>query len=423
MGDTSKVYKGNVIFTKEARRFTCIEHGHLVVENGKVVGSFGELPEKFANCEVVDFGDNLIIPSFIDLHLHASQFENIGLGLDKQLLPWLKAYTFPEEYKFRDLEYAKLVYDRFVDELILNGTTRAVVFATVFSESTSYLMDTMQKRGIGGYVGKVNMDRNSTKYLNEDTDVSISETEKFLLKYADTNLRVKPIITPRFTPTCTDKLMFALGELAEKYNVPVQSHLSENCDEIAWVRELVPSAKNYADTYDRCGLFGQTPTIMAHCVFPTEDEIVLMKERGVFVAHCPLSNIGISSGLAPIRKLMKFGINVGLGTDISGGHSISMIDSIVSAVQSSKLYKVYVDNASEYLTLSEAFYLATKGSGKFFGKVGSFEQGYDFDCLVIDDSRIKGINQRSLKQRIERFIYNGTNENIVKRFAFGKEIV
>lgn len=421
MNEEIKIYKGNVIFTKTPDAFEIIENGYIVVYDGKIKHVSSSLPKEFENVEVKDYSDKLIIPSFVDLHLHAPQYENIGLGMDKELLPWLDTYTFPEESKYRDLDYAKKVYPNLIRELWENGTTRCVVFGTIHRESTEFLMELFLESGFGAYVGKVNMDRNSPDFLIETPKESLNETELFLKKYVDYSDKVKPIVTPRFVPACSTEIMLGLSDLAKKYNVPVQSHLSENKGEIAWVKELHPDCDNYSLVYDKHGLFGgELKTVMAHCVYLSDEEIELLKSKGVFIAHCPTSNLNIYSGIAPVKKYMSYGIDVGIGSDIAGGHTLSILKCIASAIQSSKMYTICVDDRYGMLSMSEAFYLATKGGGKFFGKVGSFEEGYDFDALIIDDSPIYSVLDKTVEQRLEKFIYSGDISCISERYAFGK---
>ena len=190
--------------------------------------------------------------------------------------------------------------------------------------------------------------------------------------------------------------------------------------EIAWVAELEPESKSYGDAYNRYGLFGQTPTIMAHCVWTDGEELELMQRNGVMVAHCPTSNLNLSSGMAPIRTFLEKGIRVGFGSDISAGHSLSLFRTMVYAIQVSKMH-FQRDHSKPFLTLSEAFWLATKSAGSFFGQVGSFEPGYEFDALVIDDHDLNHDNY-SLAERLERFIYLGDDRQIVRRFCRGREI-
>lgn len=417
-----KAYKGNIIFTETKDKFTTLEGGYVVVDGNRVKGTFDSLPSEYKDVEVIDYGDKLIIPGFVDTHIHAPQFSNRGLGLDAELLPWLETYTFPEEAKFADTDYAKKVYSRFVKELWKVGTTRAVVFSSIHKESTEVLMDLFLESGLGAFVGKVNMNRNSPDDLTEVTEDSLRDTEEILKKYSDRSCIVKPIVTPRFVPSCTGDIMGKLGELAKKYDVPVQSHLSENRGEIEWVKELHPESKNYASVYESFKLFGQQPTVMAHSVHNDDEEMKMMAKSGVFVAHSPDSNLNLSSGIAPIKKYLANGVNVGLATDVSGGHTISIQESMTTAAQVSKVRWVYVDDTHEALSTPEVFFIGTKGGGKLFGKVGSFEEGYEFDALVIDDSTIPDINERTLEERIERFIYIGDDRNIEERFVAGKKL-
>lgn len=417
-----KILKGNIVFTKNKDKFEVFEDSHIIIKDGKVLDIQKALSDEYKNIEVEDLGDKIIIPGFNDIHLHAPQYPNLGLGLDKELLPWLETYTFPEEAKNIDPEYAKKEYKLFVKSLWKYGTTRAVVFASLHQKATEILMDYFNEVGMGAYVGKVNMNRNSPDNLIETTKDSIERTENILKKYNDKNALVQPIITPRFVPSCDTELMNALGNLAEKYDVKVQSHLSENKGEIAWVKDLHPESKNYADVYDKAKLFGQQPTVMAHCIYVTEDEMDLMAKNQVYVAHCPTSNFNLSSGIAPIRKFLNKNIPVGIGTDISAGHTVSMMTTIVTAIQASKMYWLYVNDDEECLSTTEAFYLATKGGGSFFGKVGSFEKDYEFDALVIDDSSLSDYNKRTIEERVQRFIYTGDDRQISKRYVRGKEL-
>lgn len=411
--------KGNIIFTKELGKFEVCEKGYIVVEDDEIVGVFSELDEKYKDIEVIDYGDNLLIPGFVDLHVHAPQYPNIGLGLDKELMPWLETYTFPEEAKYKDLCYAEKVYSRFVHDLWKNGTTRAVVFGTIHKEATKRLMDLFAEAGLGAYVGKVNMDRNSPEFLCEETEQSINDTLEIVKEYGNKYELVKPIITPRFVPSCTPELMEALGKIAKEYQVPVQSHLSENFGEICFVKELHPDAPFYGSIYDKYGLFGDTPTIMAHCVLCSEDEVNLLVEKGVFIAHNPNSNCNLASGIAPIRRLLSRGIPIGLGSDVSGGHTLSMANACVIASQVSNIKWIQSDRIDKPLSTADSFYLATKGGGAFFGKVGSFEPGYKFDCLVIDDSCLPHFKPLTILERLQKFLYTGDDRNIKARYING----
>ncbi|WP_430886597.1 guanine deaminase [Fusibacter sp. JL216-2] len=417
-----KAYKGHVVYTASPEAFTVIENGYIVVENGIVKAVSHEMPKELDQSQVVDYGDRLIMPGFVDLHFHAPQYPNIGLGLDKELLPWLEDYTFPTEAKFADTDFADRVYRKVVHELLRQGTTRVVLFATIHLESSKLLARILDESGIGAYVGKVNMDRNSSEILIESTENSLRDTEAFINAFEGVSDRVKPIITPRFVPTCTPEVMEGLGQLARKYNVPVQSHISENLGEVKWVSELHPEFKDYASVYDHFGLLNDQ-TIMAHCVHNTDDEIGMMAERGTFSAHCPNANYNLSSGIMPVRKFLSAGVQVGLGTDVGAGHKVSIAQVMSQAVQGSKMVWQMVDNSLAPLTTSEVFYMATKGGGAFFGNVGSFEPGYEFDALVIDDKSLQIELERSIEERVQRYIYCGDDRNIKARFVKGQEIL
>ena len=420
-----KIYRANILHTPTPDRLEIIPRGYVVVgSDGLVEGVYTELPENLDwRRQVMDFGDKLLIPAFNDLHVHAPQYRNMGLALDLELLPWLNTYTFPEETKYADPEYARRLYRRFVHELWMQGTMRSAVFATIHPEATRILADLFIQAGMGAYVGLVGMNRNSPDTL-QNTTAEVMEGMRMLKKHLDEHNPsglVRPIITPRFVPSCSDKMLTALGEYATETGLPVQSHLSENRSEIDWVKELEPESTCYGDAYNRYGLFGQTPTLMAHCCYTDGEEMELMKKNGVYVVHCPMSNSNLSSGMAPIRKFLNAGINVALGTDVSAGHHMSMLRVMQYAIQVSKLNYAQTKGEMPFLSLSEVFYLATKGGGSFFGKVGSFEPGYEFDALLVDDTYLN-YDHYTLPQRLERYIYLGDDRDIKRRFCRGVEL-
>lgn len=416
-----KVYRGNIVFTKTKDKFSIYKNGFILVADGKVKKVMNDLPKEYEKYEIVNYGDNLIIPGFVDLHFHAPQFANLGLGLDKELIPWLESYTFPEEAKFKDLNYAEKIYKSVVKELWRQGTTRVVLFSSLHIEGTKVLFNLLIKSGLGAYIGKVNMDRNSPDYLIEDTEQSIKDTEEIIKEYINKSKLVSPIITPRFVPSCTPKLMKKLGELAEKHNLPIQSHLSENHSEIEWIKELHKECSSYTGVYETYGLLKRGKTIMAHCIHNTEEEISMLKAYKIFAAHCPTSNSNLSSGIMPVRRFLQEGIPVGLGSDVSAGHKISIPSVMNMSIQFSKLKWLESNKALDSLSTSEVFYLGTKGGGEFFGKVGSFEEGYDFDALVIDDSSL-GNTSISIEERLQRYIYIGDDRNIIHRYVSGMKI-
>jgi guanine deaminase len=411
------IIKGTFIDTPTKDEFR-IRKGCILVEEGLIKNFSLENPDN--SLKLFDYSNKLIIPGLSDLHLHAPQYPNAGLGLDLELLQWLEKYTFPEESKYKEVAYAKKAYQVFVDDLTKSAITRASIFATLHTDITLLLMDLLEQKKFCAFVGKVGMDRNSPEFYTETNGKE--ETKKFLEECEKKNYTyVKPIITPRFTVSCTDDYMKYMGELAKEYNIPVQSHLSENLDEIELVKNLT-GTKFYGESYDRYGLFGsETKTIMAHCVHSPEEEVNLIKKNGVYIAHCPTSNSNLASGISPAAKYLREGCNIGLGSDISGGHTLDLFEVMRHAIQVSKLNYRHIHQDQKPLTLSETFFMATNKGGSFFGKVGTFEKDYEFDAIVLDESLINNIGEYNEKERLEKFIYD-KNGKIESKFIRGNKI-
>lgn len=416
--------KGNIIYSKNQNELNFFENSYLICQDGKSMGVFEKLDEKYKDIEVIDFGEKIICPGLVDLHIHAPQYNFRGMGMDLELLDWLNTYTFPSEAKFKDEDYAKRSYQRFVDYLKYGPNTRHVIFASLHVKSTQILMDLMEKSKMVSFVGKVNMDRNGGVDLEEkDADESEKATLDWLESIKGKYKNTYPILTPRFIPSCTDELLEKLRKIKDEYNLPIQSHLSENLGEIEWVKELVPKAKFYGDAYNIFDLFGKNnKTVMAHCVYSNDDEQDLIKENEVFIAHCPDSNTNLTSGIAPAGKYLREGQKIGLGSDVAGGTHASIFKAMADAIKVSKLRYRLVDEKIKPLSLEEAFYMATLGGGEFFGKVGSFEKGYEFDAIVIDDEKLLEEDKFNLKQRLERIVYLSKDEDIVSKFVRGNKI-
>ena len=428
----SFVIKGNICQTKNSSELDLHEAAFAVCVDGIAAGVFDVLPEEYAGLYLYDYGDSLIFPGMVDLHVHAPQYAFRGMCMDLELMDWLSRYTFTEEEKYENLEYAEKAYGMFVDALKKGATTRSCIFATRHRYATELLMKLMEESGLVSYVGKVNMDREASEELTEDSaEISAYTTFGWINATKDKFLNTKPILTPRFIPCCTDKLMEELREIQMAYGIPVQSHLSESRGEIDFVKSLRPDNAFYGGSYNEYDLFGknddintEVKTVMAHCVWSTDEEVELMRKNGVFVAHCPASNMNLTSGIAPIRKYLEQGLNIGLGSDVAGGHSDSIFRAITDAIQVSKMYFRMVNEDHKPLVFSEAFYLATKGGGAFFGKVGSFEDGYEFDAVVMDDTVLSHPQRLTLAERMERAVYLGLDEkNITAKFVAGRKIL
>lgn len=425
MNEPVFILKGNIVYSKNKDELRILKDHYLISESGLVKGVFEKVPPEYAQVSVSDYGECLIIPGLTDLHVHAPQYTFRAMGMDMELLEWLETNTFPEEAKYQDLEYARRAYRIFTDNLKRSATTRACIFGTIHRDATLLLMDQLEQSGLVTYVGKVNMDRNCPDYLREESaeesGIQTVEWIKDVLhkKYQNT----MPILTPRFTPSCSDELMENLKKIQMYYQIPVQSHLSENPGEIAWVKELCPWSEFYGDAYDRFGLFGaDCKTVMAHCVYSGKEEQQRMKENGVFIAHCPESNMNLSSGVAPVRTFLEEGLHVGIGSDVAGGSTENLFKAMALAIQTSKLRWRMQDDGLKPLTLEEVFYIATKGGGEFFGNVGSFEPGFELDAVVLDDTRIVHSQNLDVRARLERMIYLADEREVRAKYVRGREI-
>ena len=425
------VIKGHICYSQDKSTLKVYESSYLVCVNGKSKGIFENLPSEYKDLPLKDYGDKLIIPGMVDLHVHAPQYAFRGMCMDLELMDWLNQYTFPEEEKYTNLDYAKKAYSIFTKALKNSATTRACIFATRHRDATVLLMELMEETGLVSYVGKVNMDREASEALIEESaESSAYNTFGWINSVHNKFQNTKPILTPRFIPCCTDELMEELKQIQMTYGIPVQSHLSESPGEIEFVHFLRPNNEFYGDAYNDYDLFGKNDdintdvkTVMAHCVWSTEKEVELMKKNGVFVAHCPASNMNLSSGIAPIRKYLDLDLKIGLGSDVAGGQSESIFRAITDSIQVSKMYWRHVNQACKPIVFSEAFFLATKGGGEFFGKVGSFESDYEFDAIVLDDSCLEHPQELNILQRLERAVYLSLDtQGICAKYVNGNQI-
>lgn len=416
-----KLLKGNIIHAPALGKLETIENGALVLEDdGTIREVLRRAPAQFDG-EIFDYTGKLIMQSFADMHLHAPQYPNVGMGMDLPLLDWLKTYTFPAEARFADLGYARRVYRQLARDLIANGTTRVVMFSSMHTDATLVLMEELENAGVTGYVGKVNMDRNGGENLEETTAESMRETLRWL--EGCTRFRyVKPILTPRFTPSCTDELMGWLGRLAEEKGLYVQSHLSENRDEISWVRELHPDCAQYWESYDKFGLW-KDHTVMAHCVHSDARERRAIKQAGVVVAHCPDSNINLCSGIAPVREMLDEGLWVTLGTDIAAGSALSGSQMVTMSIRASKIRSFTEPAHPAFLTVPEAYYLCTTSGHRYFGAGAGFAAGDKLHALVMDDSALPETPAPlTLSERLERALYHMNSGNIRAVWSEGRKV-
>lgn len=415
----TRIIKGNIIAAPEFGKLDITENGYLITVDGKIRGTYQKLPEEFAECAVEDYGDALVMQSFSDMHLHGPQYPMLGMGMDKPLLEWLNTYTFPTEARFKDNEFARKAYRRLARELAAKGTTRVCMFSSIHREATLILMEELENAGISGFVGKVNMDRNSGENYQETTEESISETVKWLQSCHFEH--IKPMITPRFTPSCTNELMQELGRIAREKKLPIQSHLSENTGELAWVKELHPDCDQYWETYAKYGLWNDQ-TLMAHCVWSDERERKAIRDAGVWAVHCPASNENLVSGYAPVRKMLNEGLNVVLGSDIAGGDHLSMFKNITAAIRASKARRIMDDWKTDFLTVAEAFYLGTSAAAPFFGEKPGFAPGNTLHAIVVEDETLPMVHPLSIQERFERCVYRREHGAMLAVYSEGNRI-
>jgi len=354
------------------------------------------------------------------MHLHAPQYPMLGMGMDLPLMDWLKAYTFKTEARFADNDFAREAYSRLAAELVKNGTTRVCIYSSIHVDATLILMEELEKAGIGGFVGKVNMDRASGE-CQELTQDSKSDTLRWLDESARFT-RIRPILTPRFTPSCTNELMDWLGKVAAERGIFVQSHLSENRREIELVRELHPDCEQYWQTYDKYGLWTDH-TIMAHCVHSDAREQQAMIDHNVLCVHCPDSNINICSGFAPVRQMKERGVWVALGSDIAGGAQLPMLQVLTGCLRMSKARAIETEGKEPFLTVGEAYYLATSAGARYFGDADGFAPGNPLHAVVLDETNLPPSARRlTVKERFERAVYLADDRTISAVYGGGRKI-
>lgn len=414
-----KVFCGAVVFAETEKKVVEYDRAYVVVKRGKIEGIYPVLPEEYADAFTVDYSDGVMIPAFSDLHVHAPQYPQRGIAMDELLYDWLHKYTFPLEERYADPFFAESVYEAFCNDLISHGTMNVAVYGTIHEEGTGKLIEKLESRGIRAFVGKINMDVDCPQGLCETVDGSLFATERFLEKYGK-NRFARPILTPRFAPTCSRELLYGLGRLAKKYEVGMQTHLVESLWEAEEATRRFPDCSCDAEIYEKAGLLGYGPFIGAHFIFPSEDDIRILQKYDGFAVQCPDATTNVIAGIMRTGELLDRGIKLGLGSDVAAGQSLAVYTQAASAVRLSKI-KSFYEKSSRAIMFEESFYMATKGGGRLFGKTGSFEKGYSFDALVLKGVA-DGYQKLTPKQVVERFCYAGERENIRARFLRGEEL-
>eukprot|EP00929_Paragymnodinium_shiwhaense_P089841 TRINITY_DN50029_c0_g1_i1.p1 TRINITY_DN50029_c0_g1~~TRINITY_DN50029_c0_g1_i1.p1 ORF type:complete len:799 (+),score=172.00 TRINITY_DN50029_c0_g1_i1:62-2398(+) len=364
--------------------------------------------------------EQFLVPGFVDTHIHAPQFRFMGTGIDRPLMSedgFLFKYAFPAETGMSDEARARRTYGAVVDMTLAHGTTTTLYFGSLQRSACQVLVEEAEKKGQRAFVGKVCMDRMSPDGYVETAEQNISETAAFIEWTLSRKSLVKPAITPRFVPTCSPELLSGLGRLAMKHpSVVIQSHMSESLDEVAFSKELHPGTTD-AQIFDSHGLL-RAPCVMAHCVQLQDGEEELLRKRGTAIGHCPLSNFYFAGGALPAKKLTERGVTVALGTDVAGGYSPSMLNSMRNAVLAAKAlqFPAMGGDKEDDMSHLDALYLATTAGAKALGlaeEVGAFDVGKAFDAVLLEaNHNVPTVEDEAIRDILERILTLGDDRNV-----------
>ena len=400
------------------------EDGLLVVDGDKIhaAGDYAQLvhtlPERV---EIHDYRGKLITPGFIDTHLHFPQTDMIASPAPG-LLPWLEKYTFPTERQFLDPVHGREVAEFFLDELLRCGTTTAMVYCTVHKESVDAFFAASEARGLRMVAGKVLMDRNCPEFLADTAEGGVRDSEELIKKWHK-RARSLYAITPRFAPTSTEAQLMLAGELAAAYpDTFIQTHVSENPDECAWVTALFPQARSYLDVYDHYGLL-RPRAVLGHAIWLDERDFARMAETRAVAAVCPTSNLFLGSGLFDFERADAFGVPLSLATDVGGGTSFSMLQTMNEAYKVARM-------KGNYLPALRMFYLATLGAARAMqleGTIGNFAPGTEADFIVLDPQATPLLARRSERcNNLEELLFAlallGDDRAILATYAAGRKV-
>lgn len=362
--------------------------GAVAIDGGRIVavGTADALRAAHPQARVTDYGDCLISAGFVDAHVHYAQTAIIA-SWGKRLIDWLESYTFPEEMRFGDPAYAREVADRYLDLTLANGTTTVCTYGTIHPESVHAFFDAARGRNLRVFAGKTCMDRNAPDRLRDTVQSAYDDSKRLLEKWHGVD-RLSYVITPRFSPTSTPEQLAALGALWREHpDCLMQTHLSEQTDEIEWVQALFPQSRDYLDTYEAQGLLREG-AVFGHAIHLTERERARLLDAGASVVHCPTSNTFIGSGLFDMG-LARTSLRVGLATDTGGGSSFSMLRTMAAAYEVGQLRR-------DPLPPSHLWWLATQGSARALlaeDRIGNIAPGMEADLVVIDLSSTPAIEQ------------------------------
>ena len=403
--------------------FEFFDDGLLVIADGRVasLGPARELlPALPTDAQLIEHGDSILLPGFVDTHVHYPQTDIIGSG-GRQLLDWLENYTFPAEAAFADSAHAREVARFFLDELLRNGTTAALVFCSVHPASVQAFFEAAVARRMRMAAGKVLMDRNCPDYLRETPEAGEHDSRELLEAWHGRE-RLQYAITPRFAPTSSEAQLASAGRLARDYpDALIQTHVAENLEEVAWVRRLFPQARSYLDVYDRYGLLRER-AIYAHCIHFDETDRARMAQSGASAAFCPSSNLRLGSGLFDVAAADAAGMRFSIATDVAGGSSFGMLQTLGDAYKVAQL-------SHQTLSPLRAFYLATLAGARALGlddRIGRFAVGAEADFIVLDLRATPLITRRTassrtLAEKLRVLITLGDDRAISRTYILGRE--
>jgi guanine deaminase len=405
--------------------FEFLEDGLLVTEQGKVaaIGPAHQLLQTLPkDTELINHGARILMPGFVDTHIHYPQTDVIGSG-GKQLLDWLEDYTFPAERRFSDPAHAREVAKFFLDELARNGTTTAMVYCTVHRDSVDAFFESAAERRMRMVAGKVLMDRNCPDYLRETAAAGERDSRELLEKWHGQD-RLLYAITPRFAVSSSEAQLASAGQLAKDFpDALVQTHLAENLAEIAWVKELFPHARSYLDVYDGYGLV-RDRAVYAHCIHLDHADRTRMAQSGAAAAFCPSSNFQLGSGLFDIAATDAAGLKFAIATDVGGGNNFSMLRTLGDAYRVAQLSR-------QHLSPLRAFYLATLGGARALGlqdRVGRFAVGTEADFIVLDPRATallarRTAQARTLSEKLLLLMALGDDRVVSRTYILGREVI
>jgi len=394
----------------------------LIVENGVVakIGAASELLTGLAqDTQVEDWSGKLIVPGLIDCHVHYAQLDIIA-SAGEQLLDWLNRYAYPAEAKFENADHAREVAGVFLDELLRNGTTTALVFATVFPQSVDAIFEAAAERNMRLIAGKVLMDRMCPETLSDDAESGYADSKSLIERWHGKG-RLGYAITPRFALTSSEEQLAAAGRLAREYpDTWVHTHLAENKEEVNQIAGQFAWSRSYLDVYDHFGLL-RDRSMFAHCLYLDADDREMMAKKGGAAAFCPTSNLFLGSGLFDLQSMSEAGVRVGLATDVGGGTSLSLLQTM------SEAYKV-LHLRGQSLPASRALYLATLGAAEALGLdgcIGNLAPGKEADFAVLDagGSTITARRARSaasIDELLFALIFLGDDRNIAATYLQGQ---